>query len=119
MTRPMSRAKRKAAFLEQADEMFEELEAWYDQHPDANFEEIEAQARSARRKMMGNALQIMVNGRTVGKRAKAPHCGQCDEPMSLQDYRSKTIYGIEGDPELERAYYVCDKCEGQTFFPPR
>jgi hypothetical protein len=25
---------------------------------------------------------------------------------------------LEGDTELERAYYVCPKCEGETIFPP-
>ena len=48
MTRPMSRKERKQAFMNQAEEMFEEMESWYDENPKATFEEIEERARQAR-----------------------------------------------------------------------
>ncbi len=94
MTRPMSRAERKAAFMKQAGQMFEELESWYDQNPAASFEEIEERARQARRKMMGKSLGIMINGRDVGKTEKAPKCKKCNQAMEFKDYRSKTVHGI-------------------------
>jgi len=28
------------------------------------------------------------------------------------------VAGLEGETELERAYYVCRGCEEQTLFPP-
>ncbi len=118
MTRPMAREERKAAFLKQAEQMFAELEGWYDQNPEASFEEIEKQARRARRKMMGQALGVVVNGRDVGKMEEAPRCSQCCEAMVFKDYRPKRVYGLEGETILERAYYVCEVCEKQTFFPP-
>ena len=74
MTRPTSRAARKAAFMKQAEAMFEELEDWYDENQAATFEEIERRARQARRKMMGESLGIMINGRDVGKTEEAPRC---------------------------------------------
>ena len=117
MTRPMSREKRKAAFMKQAEQMFEELESWYDQNPAASFEEIEGWARQARRKMMGESLGIVINGRDVGKTEEAPKCGQCGQAMVFKDYRDKKVYGLEGETDLERAYYVCEVCEKQTFFP--
>lgn len=40
MAHTMSRAQRRAAFLECATQMFDALEDWYDAHPDANFGEI-------------------------------------------------------------------------------
>ncbi len=118
MTRPMSREERKVAFMKKAEEMFTELEEWYDQNPEASFEEIEQQARQARRKMMGPGLGIVVNGRDVGKTEAAPRCPECGQAMSFKGYRPKTIYGLEGETELERAYYVCEVCDEQTFFPP-
>jgi ribosomal protein L34E len=114
----MSRAARKAAFMKQAEEMFEELEDWYDQNQAATFEEIEGRARQARRKMMGESLGIIINGRDVGKTEEAPTCEQCNQGMALKDYRPKTVSGLEGETKLERAYYVCPVCEKQTFFPP-
>lgn len=118
MARPMSREERKAAFMKKAEEMFAELEEWYDQNPEASFEEIERQARQARRKMMGSAMGVVVNGRDVGKTAEAPSCKECGQAMSFKGYRPKTLYGLEGETELERAYYVCEGCDKQSFFPP-
>ena len=67
---PMSHAQRQAAFLEVAAPSFDKLEAWYDEHPEASFGEIEAEARMdgsalpsmVRREMMGVGLEIIVNG---------------------------------------------------------
>jgi hypothetical protein len=118
MTRPMSRADRKTAVMKQAERMFEKLEGWYDQNPEASFEEIEDQARRLRRKMMGASLAIVINGRDVGKAEQAPRCSQCEEPMEFKGYRTKIVFGLEGETELERAYYVCNVCEKQTLFPP-
>jgi hypothetical protein len=118
MTRPMSRQERKVAFMKQAEQMLEELESWYDQNPAASFEEIEIQARQARRKMMGKSLGIMINGRDVGKTTEAPRCAKCDEAMVFKDYRRKKLYGLEGETKLERAHYVCETCEKQAIFPP-
>ena len=118
MTRPISREERKAAFMKQAEQMFAELEGWYDQNPEASFEEIEKQARQERRKMMGESLGVMINGRDVGKTEAAPKCEKCNQAMEFKDYRAKRVSGLEGETQLERAYYVCKVCEKQTFFPP-
>lgn len=55
MTRRLSRQERRDAFLREAEVVYEQLEAWYDEHPDASFGEIEAEARRQRRDMMGKA----------------------------------------------------------------
>jgi len=56
----MSRVQRRAAFLESAARMYNQLEDWYDQHPDATFGEIEAQARHYRLKLMGETIALMI-----------------------------------------------------------
>ena len=62
----MSRARRRAVFLERASHMFDALEEWYDEHPEASSGEIEAEARRQRRAMMGETLAILMNGRDQG-----------------------------------------------------
>ena len=71
MSRPQSRASRQSAFMEEAKRMYAELEEWYDEHPQASFEESEAEARKGRRKLMGKALEQWVNGRDSGGQVKA------------------------------------------------
>lgn len=118
MNRPQSRARREAAFMKEAKRMYEQLEDWYDKHPEASFGEIEAEARKRRRELMGRTLAQLVNGRDVGMEIEAPHCEQCGEEMEFEGYRKWGLHGLEGDSELERAYYVCPYCEGETIFPP-
>lgn len=119
MARKMSRQERKQAFLRKAEAMFEEMEGWYDEHPGATFGEIEAEARQQRRELMGEALEVLVNGRDVGKGEEAPACEKCGQAMTFKGYRRRRVVGLEGESVLERAYYVCPECAGETLFPPR
>ena len=84
MARRMSKEQRKAAFLAAADEAFEELEAWYDAHPDATFGEIEEEARKKRRELMGKALEIVVNGRDSGYQYRGHRVCQVRKRDGLQ-----------------------------------
>lgn len=112
-----SRSQRKAAFLQAADEMYERLEAWYDAHPAATFEELEQELRPQRRALMGDALATLIVGRDSGYQPSAPPCPQCGQPLTLEGYRPWTVKGLEGDSVLERAYYVCPACAGAAFSP--
>jgi hypothetical protein len=118
MSRPQSRARRQAAFMEEAKRMYEQMEDWYDAHPQASFGEIETEVRKRRRELMGKTIEQLVNGRDTGVQVEAPKCGQCGEAMEFEGYCGWGIHGLEGDSRLERAYYVCPYCEEQTLFPP-
>ena len=117
MARRKSREKRKAAFLAAAAQMYDELEAWYDAHPEATFGEIEQAARQKRRALMGETIAELINGRDTGFKVEAVVCAACETAMVFKGYLGWTVHGLEGDTRLERAYYVCPVC-GETFFPP-
>ena len=119
MSRQQSRERRQAAFLKLAADWHAELEDWYDQHPAASFGEIEQEARRLRREFMGQGLAVIINGRETGFQLEEPVCPQCGQPLEFVGYRPWRVSGLEGETELERAYYVCRACEGQTLFPPR
>ena len=104
--------------MEATGELFERMENWYDGHPAASFGEIEAEAREGRRELMGKSLGIWVNGRDNGHAVEGVECKKCGEKMRFEGYRKWGVTGLEGDTELERAYYVCPQCEGETIFPP-
>lgn len=118
MSRLQSRAQREAAFLKLASDLHAQLEAWYDQHPAASFGELEHEARRLRREFMGQGLAVIINGRDAGFQLEAPLCPQCGQPLQFVGYRAKRVSGLEGETELQRAYYVCGECEAQTLFPP-
>lgn len=118
MYRQMSRVQREAIFLEKAAQMYATLEDWYDQHPEASFGEIEAEARRLRRGLMGEGLAVLVNGRDTGYQLEAPSCSVCGHVMEFKGHRRWGISGLEGETALMRAYYVCPKCKGETLFPP-
>ena len=119
MTRRMTKEERKAAFRILSDEMFEEFEAWYEAHPEATFGEIEEEMRKKRRELMGKAMEIIVNGRDSGYQVEGMKCTKCGRRMEYKGEQfERTIYSLEGDVRLERAYYVCPECEGETIFPP-
>jgi hypothetical protein len=118
MTRRLSRPRRRTAFLEAAGQLYDQLEAWYDEHPQASFGEIEAEMRKRRRELMGTGIEVLVNGRDTGFLIEAPHCAQCGCRLEFEGYRNWTVHGLEGDVVLERAYYVCPDCQGETLFPP-
>jgi len=117
MPRKQSRTQRKAEFLKAAEALYERMEDWYDAHPDASFEEIEAELRQQRRGLMGGALETLIVGRDTGFDVQAPKCPKCQRPLEFEDYRPGTVKGLEGDSKLERAYYTCSVCDEQGFSP--
>ena len=119
MTRRLTREQRKAAFLERAAQMFDELESWYDEHPDASLGEIEEEARRQRRGLMGEALPTLINGRDTGYQVVPPPCPSCAQPLRFVGYRPKQVAHLEGESTFERAYYACPTCPDQALFPPR
>src|SRR5215210_6368088 len=119
MPRPMSRAQRRTAFFAAAAQFVDELETWYEQHPDATFADLEAHARPQRRLLMGATLALLINGCDCGMQVDPPACPHCGAPLDFEGYRTRTVVGLEGDTRLERAYYTCPRCDKQTLFPPR
>lgn len=117
MPRKKSRTQRKAEFMQAAEAMYERMEDWYDAHPDAPFEEIEAEMRRQRRELMGGTLETLIVGRDSGLAVEPPKCPKCGQPMVFEGYHPWTVKGLEGDSKLERAYYTCPACGEQGFSP--
>jgi hypothetical protein len=112
----MNREQEKAAFVRQAEAMYEELRAWREKHPEASFDEIAAQVTPQRRKLVGVLLRQLAVQHGDGRYAEAT-CPTCGERMEASGQRRRQVAHAEGDVELERAYHRCPEC-GRGLFPP-
>ena len=100
MTHAMSRAQRRAAFLERVIQMFEALEDWYDEHADASFGEIEAEAVSLDalllpRKALLDACRYLSTASVSATRG-CRYCCQCcfNSVDGASPFRKRSICSI-------------------------
>lgn len=113
----MGRDEEKAAFLREAEAMYEELSAWREAHSEATFDEIAAQVTLRRRGLMGVLLERLLTQGGDGSYAEAV-CPECGGAMEASGRRRRGVSHAEGEVSVERAYHHCAEC-GQGFFPPR
>lgn len=118
MTQRLTSEQARTAFMESAGELWDELNSWYQQHPEATFKEMELHLRKLRRALMGQTIPLMVAQGDLGATPEAPSCEECGTSMEFKGYADKEVEGLEGEGRLFRAYYVCPAC-GAGLFPPR
>ncbi len=103
------------AFMKRAEELWDEFNAWYDDHPDATFDEMEEELGLQRRTVLGELLELSLQRRDLGAGPEAPACERCGRPMVFKGYGRKKVHGLEVDAEIPRAYYVCPHCKVGVF----
>ena len=123
MSERRSRARRtpleaREEFVEHAQELWDEFNAWYKAHPEATFDEMEQKIGQKRRAFWGHFVELSLQQGDLGATPEAPSCKKCGKPMEFKGYPTKEVHGLEVDVEIPRAYYYCPTCE-VGFFPPR
>ena len=104
-------------FLRRAEELWDEFNGSYQEHPEATFDEMEAELGKRRRGIMGDFVELGLRQGDLGATAEAPSCKECGQGMVFKGYPKKEIHGLEADAKIPRAYYVCPTC-GVGIFPP-
>jgi hypothetical protein len=122
MSRQRSSARRtrteaREEFLKRAEELWDNFNAWYEDHPHATFDEMEEELGQQRRAVLGEFLELNLRQGDLGASPDPPACGECGRPMVFKGYRRKRVEGLESEAEIPRAYYHCSTCE-VGFFPP-
>ena len=112
----MKREEAKAKFVRGAEEMFEEMWEWGEEHPQATFDDITEKMARLRRELMGEMLGELVLQHGDGSYAEAV-CPQCGEEMKSNGRRTRTVIDAEGEVKVTRAHRRCPDC-GQGVFPP-
>ena len=104
-------------FLKRAEDLWDSFNAWYKEHPEATFDEMEEELGRQRRGILGGFLELNLRQGDLGATPEAPACEQCRQPMVFKGYSEKKIQGLEAEAKIPRAYYVCPTCE-VGLFPP-
>ena len=103
--------------LRRTEDLWDEFNAWYQGHPEATLDEMEAELGKQRRAILGNFLELSLRQGDLGAGPEAPSCSRCGKPMIFKGYPKKEVHGLEADTKIPRAYYVCPTC-GIGLFPP-
>jgi len=114
----VQRERDEAILIEEMRLIHQELYAWREAHPEASFDEIAAQVTPRRRALMGLWLEQLATQPGSGVVAEGKVCEHCGQPMTYKgEPRRQVQHYLEGETELERAYYYCDRCQS-GLFPP-
>jgi DICT domain-containing protein len=104
--------------------MHTELQTWRTAHPQATFQEIEAEveARLARLRahlLQETALASPATDWSSAPPAEQPRCPTCQTPLEPRGLHPRTLRSQHDQPvTLTRQYGTCPTCGG-GFFPPR
>jgi hypothetical protein len=99
------------------EEMYEELYEWREKHPEASFDEIANQVTPRRRELMGKLLAQLALQHGSGVVVEGLVCEECGGPLEYKGDPQRDVEHLEGESELNRAYYHCPHCEGGVFPP--
>lgn len=113
----LSRSEARQAFMAESEKLWERYNAWYDAHPGATFDEMDAEVGEEGRAHMGKLVELTLRRDNLGAQAEAPQCERCGREMVFKGYPKKGVHGLKADVELGRAYYVCPACD-LGLFPP-
>lgn len=112
------RPEKAKAEMEQAfEQMWEELQQWRAEHPEASFDEIAGQVTPRRRALMGQLLAHLACQHGDGEVVEGLPCPDCGQAMSYKGTPRREVEHLEGEMEIARAYYYCAHCDS-GLFPP-
>jgi hypothetical protein len=117
MGKPLSDRAWREQLLTVFEEMCDELCEWRKLHPDASLDDIAAQLRPRRRRVMGQVLSRLACQEGNDRSVEGVMCPCCGQRMVYKGDPPCTKEHPEGEITLRRAYYHCRSCK-EAFFPP-
>jgi uncharacterized protein with PIN domain len=112
-----SRAERKAALLQQAEELVDELLEWEDAHQRPTLTEIEDIVLALRKRMGERMAQSVVADQAAQSPVPGPNCPTCGREMHAKSRKRRRVESRTGSVPLERTYFYCDHCRRGSFPP--
>ena len=116
MPSPISAQEAIQEFQREAHALWEELNRWWNAHPQATLTEIEQHLRPLRRHFEAKLVALQVLQRGAGAQDQLPACPQCGQPMEDKGIQEKPVVGMEIEGKIPHTYYHCPHC-GEGFSP--
>ena len=116
-SKKLTRAEKKAALMQRAEALIEQMLEWTETTAQPNLTQIEDIALDLRQQF-GQALsESAIASQENVAPLHLPPCPQCGKPMRPKGAKDKTVVARVGALKLERSYFYCPACE-QGLFPP-
>lgn len=114
----LTRAERKAALMQRAEALIEQMLDWSENTAKPNLTQIEDVALDLRQQF-GQALsQDEIAAQETVAPVELPACPHCGKPMRPKGPKQKTVLARVGELKLNRGHFYCPTCE-RGLFPPR
>jgi hypothetical protein len=120
MPRPkkLSRAEKKAALMQRADALIDQMLDWTESTSKPTLTQIEDIALDLRRQF-GQALsESAIANQESADPIALPPCPHCGKTMRPKAGKGKTEVARVGELKIDRRYYYCPACK-RGLFPPR
>lgn len=106
--------------MQEEPEIREQLRQWRREHPQATFDEIDAEvARQYARLHAEVVAELSTAGTGASAGGERVRCPACQRPMQRRGQRQRRVLTRRGvEAQLVRDYDVCPAC-GAGVFPPR
>jgi Tfp pilus assembly protein PilE len=120
MPRPkkLSRAEKKAALMERADALIEQMLNWTETTSKPTLTQIEDVALDLRQQF-GQALsESAIASQENADPVTLPACPHCGKTMRPKAEKGKTVVARVGELKMDRRHFYCPACK-RGLFPPR
>lgn len=115
--RKETREQRKAEFLAEAEQLFDELLEWEEDTEAPTLTEIEEAILKLRERIGRRMAAGVLADQESRAPVPGPACPSCGEEMRYKGEKETGIESRLGVLAVERGYYYCETCR-QGVFPP-
>jgi uncharacterized protein with PIN domain len=111
-----SQAKLKAAYMAEAEELFDELMTWDENTPEPDMAQIEEIVLTLRKRMGKRMAETVLAQQEKSQPTEKISCPECEKEMEDKGQKENEVETRVGNLKIERSYYYCPRCRC-GFFP--
>jgi hypothetical protein len=111
-----TKEKLRGEFLAKAEELFEQALAQGAEQV-LSLSQMEETVGQLKFELTSLLVESMVEVQRQKQAGPGPRCASCGQEMQDKGQKRRRVMTTQGQIELKRNYYYCDRCR-QGFFPP-